>query len=454
MNHRFSVFSLRRAGALLLSILLILCQLPFAALASDAQPPVLFSLSWTEGDVAQQQLASEVTASGYEGSYWLYVPAAALQADAVLHVQDVYGQYAALSIADGTPLSQLSYMDAGTELNMSYLDVLAYDAAGQLAAQFRLYISTQTDTPATPAPAPIETQVPVYYVDMDGNSLNQTFTTVRSGQDNYVTAEDGYAPDGYELVGERSVYVSVDSNGGCTPASVTFMYRPRSVTVNLTVYYYDTDNNYLAEETRTVTTGAVDIWADDSKAPAGYTLSAQSQNPVPVTVDSNGTCTPASVTFYYDKPQPQVFTANVTVSYYDASGNFLNQETVTVTSDSSQVYANDSLVPDGYTLNAQSQNPVPVNVYGDNNCDPAAVTFYYDAPAPQVFTANVTVSYYDANGSFLNQETVTVTSDSSQVYANDSLVPAGYTLNAQSQNPVPVTLYGNDNCEPAAVTFY
>ena len=454
MNHRFSVFSLRRAGALLLSILLILCQLPFAALASDAQPPVLFSLSWTEGDVAQQQLASEVTASGYEGSYWLYVPAAALQADAVLHVQDVYGQYAALSIADGTPLSQLSYMDAGTELNMSYLDVLAYDAAGQLAAQFRLYISTQTDTPATPAPAPIETQVPVYYVDMDGNSLNQTFATVRSGQDNYVTAEDGYAPDGYELVGERSVYVSVDSNGGCTPASVTFMYRPRSVTVNLTVYYYDTDNNYLAEETRTVSTGAVDIWADDSKAPAGYTLSAQSQNPVPVTVDSNGTCTPASVTFYYDKPQPQVFTASVTVSYYDANGSFLNQETVTVTSDSSQVYANDALVPAGYTLSAQSQNPVPVTLYGNDNCDPAAVTFYYDAPQPQVFTANVTVSYYDANGNFLNQETVTVSSDSPQVYANDSLVPAGYTLNAQGQNPAPINVYGDNNCEPAAVTFY
>ena len=392
MNHRFSVFSLRRAGALLLSILLILCQLPFAALASDAQPPVLFSLSWTEGDVAQQQLASEVTASGYEGSYWLYVPAAALQADAVLHVQDVYGQYAALSIADGTPLSQLSYMDAGTELNMSYLDVLAYDAAGQLAAQFRLYISTQTDTPATPAPAPIETQVPVYYVDMDGNSLNQTFATVRSGQDNYVTAEDGYAPDGYELVGERSVYVSVDSNGGCTPASVTFMYRPRSVTVNLTVYYYDTDNNYLAEETRTVSTGAVDIWADDSKAPAGYTLSAQSQNPVPVTVDSNGTCTPASVTFYYDKPQPQVFTASVTVSYYDANGSFLNQETVTVTSDSSQVYANDALVPAGYTLSAQSQNPVPVTLYGNDNRDPAAVTFYYDAPAPYPITTQTATS--------------------------------------------------------------
>ena len=141
MNHRFSVFSLRRAGALLLSILLILCQLPFAALASDAQPPVLFSLSWTEGDVAQQQLASEVTASGYEGSYWLYVPAAALQADAVLHVQDVYGQYAALSIADGTPLSQLSYMDAGTELNMSYLDVLVdgpfVEAKKNLSLRFR-----------------------------------------------------------------------------------------------------------------------------------------------------------------------------------------------------------------------------------------------------------------------------------------------------------------------------
>ena len=454
MNHRFSVFSLRQAGALLLSALLILCQLPFAALASDAQPPVLFSLSWTEGDVVQQQLASEVTASGYEGSYWLYVPAAALQAEAVLHVQDVYGQYAALSIADGTPLSQLSYMDAGTELNMSYLDVLAYDAAGQLAAQFRLYISTQTDTPATPAPAPIETQVPVYYVDMDGNSLNQTFATVRSGQDNYVTAEDGYAPDGYELVGERSVYVSVDSNGGCDPASVTFMYRPRSVTVNLTVYYYDMENNYLAEETRSVSTGATDIWADDTKAPAGYTLNAQSQNPVPVNVDSNGTCTPASVTFYYDKPQPQVFTANVTVSYYDANGSFLNQETVTVSSDSPQVYANDSLVPAGYTLSAQSQNPMPVTLYGNDNCEPAAVTFYYDAPQPQVFTANVTVSYYDANGNFLNQETVTVSSDSPQVYANDSLVPAGYTLSAQSQNPMPVTLYGNDNCEPAAVTFY
>ena len=56
------------------------------------------------------------------------------------------------------------------------------------------------------------------------------------------------------------------------------------------------------------------------------------------------------------------------------------------------------------------------------------------------------MSYYDANGNLLKQETVTVTSDSSQVYANDSLVPDGYTLNAQSQNPVPVTLYATVSC--------
>ena len=86
---------------------------------------------------------------------------------------------------------------------------------------------------------------------------------------------------------------------------------------------------------------------------------------------------------------------------------------------------------------------MPITLYGNDNCEPAAVTFYYDAPQPQVFTANVTVSYYDASGNFLNQETVTVTSDSSQVYANDALVPDGYTLSAQSQNPVPITFYGD-----------
>ena len=55
--------------------------------------------------------------------------------------------------------------------------------------------------------------------------------------------------------------------------------------------------NLLAEETRSVATGATDICADDTEVPAGYTLSAQSQNPVPVTVDASGRCSPESVSF-------------------------------------------------------------------------------------------------------------------------------------------------------------
>ena len=126
----YSTFSLRRISCLLLAILLMLCHVPFSALANEVQPPFVFALTWMEGETPMEALSSEVTEPGYEGSYWLYVPANALAADAALEIRDTYAQYASFSPASGTPLSQLMFADAA-DLGGEYLEITGFDANNQ-----------------------------------------------------------------------------------------------------------------------------------------------------------------------------------------------------------------------------------------------------------------------------------------------------------------------------------
>ena len=103
---------LRRAGALLLAVLMLLSSVPGSVLASGAEPPLVFSLSWMEGDMMYESTSVQAWEPGYENSYWLHVTPNALAYDAALNVRDVYGQYAFLSLPAGLPLSQTGYVDA------------------------------------------------------------------------------------------------------------------------------------------------------------------------------------------------------------------------------------------------------------------------------------------------------------------------------------------------------
>ena len=187
----FSTFSLRRFSCLLLALLMLLCHVPTSVMA-DAQSPLVFALTWMEGDTPMEVQSTAVSASGYEGSYWLHVPYNALAANAALEIRDTYAQYESFSVASGTPLSQLFYSDVA-DLGGEALQVTCF-ANGQVANVIRLYISSQSMTPVTPAPVPVTTTVPVYYVDQNGNTLYSTSATVTTGN-NAVYADDSILPE-------------------------------------------------------------------------------------------------------------------------------------------------------------------------------------------------------------------------------------------------------------------
>ena len=299
---------LRRTGALLLALLLVLSSFAPAALATGYEPPLVFSLNWLEGDMPMEAQSVPVTEPGYENCYWLYAPANAIIFDAALNVRDVYSQYAFLSIPSGMPLSQTGYTDA-FDLGGMYLDVIAYDAYSQPITQCRLYISTQNPVPVSPSPAPVYASVPVYYVDQNGQTVATGSQSVGTG-DNYVYPDASMLPAGYSLTTFDSMYVSVDAYGNCNPGSVTFYCRQDTVETFVPVYYFNMNGAYLAETTAPVRTGDNTVYADPNLVP-GYSV----EGSVHVTVDAYGICSPNAVTFYCTQNTVETF---VPVYYFDA----------------------------------------------------------------------------------------------------------------------------------------
>ena len=432
----YSTFSLRRISCLLLAILLMLCHVPFSALANEVQPPFVFALTWMEGETPMEALSSEVTEPGYEGSYWLYVPANALAADAALEIRDTYAQYASFSPASGTPLSQLMFADAA-DLGGEYLEITGFDANNQPVGVIRLYVSTQTDMPAAPAPVPVTVSVPVYYVDQNGNTMQTSSATVSTG-DNAVYADDNLMP-GYNRVSEGTVWVNVDYSGNCNPSTVTFHYEPLSTTTNIDVIYVDqTTGAEITRSSAQVSTGTPTVTADIT--PDGYTLVEPTA--VTVNVDAYGNCDPSSVTFYC---APLSTTTTIDVIYVDqTTGAEITRTSAQVSTGTPTVTAD--ITPDGYTLVEPTAVTVNVDAYG--NCDPASVTFYC---APLSTTTNIDVIYVDqTTGAEITRSSAQVSTGTPTVTAD--ITPEGYTLVEPTAVTVNVDAYGN--CDPASVTFY
>ncbi|MCQ2454231.1 MAG: MucBP domain-containing protein, partial [Clostridia bacterium] len=209
------------------------------ALAANGVPEVLFSLTWNENGVMMQSNAAPL--AGSPDSYWLYVPQGALQNDATLSVYDTTGRYAYFSLANGTPLSAVGYLDAGSQANGNALPVLAYDASYQLIGQFNLYISTVTDAPLPPAQP--DSTVMVYYVDQNYNSIaSPTTVEVPYGQRVTVTPSAWDIPAGYTLQGSSQQNVSY------TDSAIYFVYAAPQNTF-VTVYYVDQNYNSIASPT-------------------------------------------------------------------------------------------------------------------------------------------------------------------------------------------------------------
>lgn len=307
-------------------------------------------------------------------------------------------------------------------------------------------VTVSADGSATPASvtfiykAPVTATIPVTYQDTKGATIVTENRTLREGANN-VSADDSKVPAGYVLTSPRDVAVTVAADGTVNPASVTFTYKA-PVTATITVAYQDTKGAALNSEDKTLKEGANTITADDSKAPAGYTL--KGERSVTVTVAADGTANPASVTFTYQAP----ISVSVPVIYQDEQGAEITRDSFTAKLGKNTVTANDGKVPSGYLLT--SARAVEVTVSEDEKVSPDAVVFTYKAPVPPV-QVNVPVVYLDDQGTQLNTDSALASTGNNAVTADAGKVPAGYVL--VSERTVNVVISPEGAATPNQVTF-
>ena len=443
---------IRRLGALVLSALLALSPLGglISAQAEMAPLPVSIALFWN--DHTSSSMATPLPAPGYENSLWLYAPQDAVAADARLTVADLSGQYARFALAtgleiplDGLPLSQLGYMDAGAEPGMNYVEIMAFDGLGQTAATLRLYISSQTDTPALPGQEPVipqitEAPVTVRYINaMTGEMIAETTVTVYA-DNGWVNADDSMAP-GMERMSEAAIYVTVNADGSCSPNPVEFHYRAAVQPAAVEVVCIDDAGNVIKSSQETHEPGDSVIYAPELD---GLTLAPDCPSQVNVTVDQNG-ANPNRVEFRYVRPVSPV---SVTVQYVDETGKAFNSFSQECPAGQSTISAQPA---DGYDLDPNYPAQVDVTVTATVTADGASVdevTFHY---IRKVNAVSVTVQYVDETGKAFNSFSQECPAGQSTIYAQNV---EGYDLDASYPDHIDVTVTADGANISEAVFHY
>ena len=199
-----------------------------------------------------------------------------------------------------------------------YYNNLTQDGKAGKATLTKLYESTSVVTaPPNITPNPTVTLQPavavqVYYVDQSGLLLYQM--AVNCYGTTTIYANNAFVGSEYALISSGAVTVNI-RKGVATPSSVTFRYQRVTTPVpsyaNLPVVYETRDGQLIYSGYVQVPFNAVTpVYADASRIPEGYALFSES--PVNVSVNLNGMCTPASVTFLLAARETAAPTGTVT----------------------------------------------------------------------------------------------------------------------------------------------
>ncbi len=304
---------------------------------------------------------------------------------------------------------------------------------------------------------------------------NTNYVNVRSGGDTSYPIIDQVSPGSvFQVIGIASsgwfeIVLDNGSTGyvsdrlttftpsGTGPAATASPYMDLSqVRATITVSYRSDTGRQLAMDYVQLAYGSNIVSANDSKVPAGYTL--LSSRRVTVYVSASGVATPSGVIFTYaggyvlPTQAPQGIT-RVPVYYKDIYGALLNTAYVDLVPGSSLISANSAMVPAGYTL--VGARDAVVSVSAGYVAIPSSVTFLYTrsaqpTQAPQA-SAVVPVYYMSAGGGYLNTVYLTLGYGVTTVSANNSLVPAGYSLISPASVNVQVNAY--NTASPASVVF-
>lgn len=317
------------------------------------------------------------------------------------------------------------------------------DAAGKAVPSGVIFSYEPLYQQATPAPA-VQAVVPVYYRNVFNQVLASEYRMLPQGT-HLVRADAGRIPAGYALSGATDAVVIVSSIGTAAPEAVNFILTqsvvqtPRPIGAEVIISYRSETGGELYTERRVLQPGYSTVTADDSRVPAGMSLT--SSRSVAVYVSDQGFAYPGSIVFTYRA----VSWANVQVLYRSNAGVTLYNETRTLPQGTHTLTADDSRVPSGYVL--QGARSVNVTVYANGTASQNQVIFIYSPPV----TAYLGIEYRDTQGSTLFTESKALGQGTHTITANDGRVPAGYVL--QGARSVQVTVYANGTISQNRVIF-
>ncbi len=283
---------------------------------------------------------------------------------------------------------------------------------------------------------------------VDGNYGQQTKQAVEHFQRNNGLKVDGIAGKNTQQVMFESpnvVYASAATLIPTYPPVTATPARPAVVQVN----YVDHNSGLLIATDTVQCYGNTYISANAAKVPASYRLVSNSQVYVSV---SNGTASPAVVTFRYQSSATSTPSTGIRVPVYylDASNLIVAQEARTMYQ-SGTVTANLSIIPAGYTLSGSSVVYVTVSQGAAN---PNLVIFRLNrnqtsTPAPATGVV-VPVHYINnSTGAIFATQNIQMLR-TGNVYPQRSQVPDGYTLISASYVTVTIS---NGRANPAVVEF-
>jgi hypothetical protein len=452
-----------RALALMLTLVLFI---PAPAWSQSAQQLISITIHWNDGESDKAASAVPIPYAGFENSFWLFLPAGALDNNPLLTVEDIQGGYASFSIPAGSPLPP--YEDADGSLNGIPIDIVAYNQNGQEQAHFYLYLSATAEQPAPPevTAAPVNpVEVTVYYRTTDGLDVASSQKVMCAEGKTQIPAQPYDLKSGYVLLGEGAQTVTVDANGA-DRTEIVFLYgMPVVEPMDITVYYRGEDGNDIAApQTVTCTEGTNTITAHPGNLPNGFALlgenvqyvilSAEGANPNEIVFTYHYTepvTEPPMTAVPTDTPKPAPVTVFVPVYYRDMDGNTLWSGNVAcVEGEPNPITAEPANLTAGYTLSGDGIQYVAVDASG--TAVPAEVVFLFTAPEIAPVTAVITIRYLNENQEDIaNQQTFTCVIGNNIITPRPDNLPAGYTL---ISDPMPsVTLSQSGALSSTEVLF-
>ena len=332
--------------------------------------------------------------------------------------------YASLTV-DGQEWLRIRYKDTDCFVVAEYVDVLSQEDSDKYEA-------------AGAEPVKVE----VRYVDeATGEAFYQEFAVCAVYNQTTVSVKPEMA-QGYTLVSDSSVVVTVDRDGNADPASVTFGFTRDQRSADVYMSYADEDGEF-AGETVTFPEGEHDVSPNANLVPNGYTLvnaSAQS-----VRVEADGTATPSSVTFTYQKP---AVTGTVTFRYLDGDGNPIAEDRVETLGKGGHAASDYQMAaPEGYAYQGASAETVTIDDGG--NADPQTVVFTY---LKNPVTGVITLRYLSTEGGQVADERTETLGEGTYSASSFAITPPeGYAYQGVSAESFVID--SNGVATPDTLTF-